>query len=38
MVAFSAIAERLPGLGPAARPTRRPGRTLRGFASLPVHA
>jgi cytochrome P450 len=35
-VAFAALAERFPGLRLAGRRTRRPGRTLRGFATLPL--
>ncbi len=34
--ALRVLAERLPDLRPAARPTRRPGVTLRGYASYPV--
>lgn len=35
-VAFAVLAERLPGLRPAGPAVRRPGTTIRGFASLPV--
>jgi cytochrome P450 len=35
-VAFGALAERFPGLRLTGRRTRRPGRTLRGFATLPL--